>query len=216
VSGVRFGKNELVRLFMSDASGVATNLGTVRTNASGVFQAAVSIRGGAPDGVATIGATGASPGDGASVGFAVSGSSRFRPDLMVSSSKSGARIGNNVYNITGARQVIARSLVRGHAAAVWLVVQNDGNALDTYSLKGPLAPAGFSIFFRVGSAKVSGLFRRGAYRRVLGPGESFLVRVVVRVRTSARVGSRFLAKIRVTSRGNVTHRDAVLVSVTAR
>ena len=216
VSGVRFGKNERVRLSMSDASGVATNLGTAKTNGSGVFHVAVGIPGGAPDGVAVIDATGATPGDGASAGFTVNGSSKFRPDLMVAPSMSGPRGGNNIYNITGQGQMIARSLKRRHAVAVWVVVQNDGNAVDTYTLKGPKIPTGFSFVYQVGSAKVSGLMRRGAYRRVLGPGESFLIRVVVRVRSSARDGSRFLAKIRVTSRGNVTHRDAVLVSVTAR
>jgi hypothetical protein len=135
---------------------------------------------------------------------------------MVAPSMTGPRGGNNVYNTTGKGQMIARSLKRRHAVAVWVVVENDGNTSDTYTLKGPLIPRGFSFVYQVGSAKVSGLMRKGTYRRVLGPGESFLIRVVVRVRSSARVGSRFLAKIMVTSRGNVTHRDAVLVSVTAR
>ena len=216
VFGVRFQKNEQVRFSMTDASGAVTNLGTAMTDGSGAFHAAVSIRGGAPGGVATIDATGAKPSDGASAGFTVSGASKFRPDLMVSASKSGPWSGNNVYNITGAGQVIARAMVRGHATSVWLVVQNDGDTPDTYTLKGPRFPAGFSLVYRVGGANVTGQFMSGGYRHAIGPGETFLVRIAVRVLLSARIGSRFPARILVTSRGNVTHRDAVLLSVTAR
>jgi Divergent InlB B-repeat domain len=90
VNGTGFTANHSVALSFSDASGTVTSLGSTTSNGSGAISQAVTIPGGASNGLGTLDATGASPGDGASAGFTVSGSGPTTFALTVSKSGNGS------------------------------------------------------------------------------------------------------------------------------
>ena len=213
VSGTGFGPSEAIHLSFSDAAGNVTSLGTTASNPAGAFSSPVSIPA-AVVGKGTIDATGVSPEDGASAAFGVL--SNYRPDALIGGKKTGPFVGNGVYNTSGASQTLVKKVARGSTLTFWVQVQNDGGLSDTYSLKGPGAPPGFTVVYKVGTATVTTGVKAGTYHHLLGSHASFLLQVIVGVKAATAVGKTFKPMVTVASLGGATKKDAVIASAQAK
>jgi uncharacterized delta-60 repeat protein len=111
-----------------------------------------------------------------------------RPDLLVG--YRGAFVGDGIYNHTGYRQTITRSVARGRSASFAIPIQNDGNATDTIRA--------LSNAFRVRDVRLS-FFDHGVpipdfewsfagHPEELAVGASTTIRMVVPVRSKATPG----------------------------
>jgi hypothetical protein len=217
VTGSHFKPNTTVTFSFSATNGTVHSLGTTTSNGAGAIAKTVNIPAGAANGLGILDATGANPGDGASAAFTTSGTpSIYRPDALIGGAKTGPFRGNGVYNLTGTSQTFARAVTPGTTSTFWIEVQNDGNLTDTFSLKGPAAPAGFTVTYKVGTTGETAAVEGGAYRQLLGSHASFLLQVIVGVKTTTSAGTTFAPKVTVASRGNVTKKDVVLASARAQ
>ena len=212
VSGTGFHASETVQLSFSAVNGTVTALGTTTSSGGGTISKAVTIPAGAAGGTGTLNATGAGPDDGAAAHFAVN---KFRPDVLIGAAKTGAYSGNNIYNLTGSGQTLAHPIAHGTAFTYWVEVQSDGNVPDTYGLKGPGAAAGFTIVYKVGTAVVTAGVVAGTYRHAAPAGGSFLVQVIVGVKSATPAGRTFKPKLTVASVGAPAQQDAVVASAKA-
>ena len=215
VNGAHFGPSETVTLSFSDVAGTVRSLGTASTSASGTFSKLVSIPSAAAGGAGTLDATGADPGDGASASFRVAGTATHRPDAQIGASTAGPWLGNGVYNVTGSGQSLLRTVARGSSGSFWMRVQNDGNVRDTFSMKAPAAPAGFTVTYKVGTTTMTAAVVAGTYERALAAGSTFKIHVIIGVKHTAAVGAVFHAKMLATSAGDATKKDAIVGSTRA-
>lgn len=212
VSGTGFGASETVHLSFSAANGTVTSLGSTSSSGAGGISQVVNIPVGATGGTGTLNATGISPDDGAAANFTVS---KFQPDALIGAKKTGPFDGNNLYNLTGANQTLLHSIKHGTAFTYWVEVQNDGNISDTFALKGPGAVAGFTVAYKVGTVAVTGGVKAGTYHHVVGAGGSFLLQVVVGVKSTTPAGKTFKPNVTVSSVAVPADKDAVVASAKA-
>jgi hypothetical protein len=150
------------------------------------------------------------------VGF-IAGSGTYRPDGKVSLSKASGYSGNGVYNTTGAGQTKSVKVARGKSRTFYIQVQNDGDDLDTFTLKNVGTPkGGVSIQYFDGATRVTRQLMLGTYRIVgAGAGTTRSLRVVMTVGSRARVGATSLCGVRVTSAARPELTDTVKTAVTA-
>jgi hypothetical protein len=133
-----------------------------------------------------------------------------RPDGWVSTSPNSSYAGNNVYNSTGAKQTRTVSGRRTRTRVFHVRVYNDGNAVNTFTLRGSVARAGSTVRYLIQGKDVTGSLRSREGRRIrMGPGlyTSFEVRVTPR--SSAAVGSVKPAAVTASWRGDGTRVDVV-------
>jgi hypothetical protein len=214
LTGAGFRSGEQVTLTFVDAGGHEFSLGTTSSNGAGTFAPSVQIPAGARTGRGTLEAIGGSPDDGASASLTVL-PPPFQPDGLVARAKTGPFTGNGVYSATGAQEKVIAKVVDGKSTTFWVQVQDDGSSADTIALKGPKAPAGFAVAYRVGTKDVSAALRAGTYRKHVAPGASFLLQVVVTVKPTTAAGKVVAVKVLATSAGDATKKDAVVPTVKA-
>jgi hypothetical protein len=95
--------------------------------------------------------------------------------------------GDDLVNTTGAGQTSNYSRARGQKARFFVRWWNDGRLLDTFTLRGPTSPAGFTVRYFVNdtTTDITSAVTAGTYQtRVAGRG-SFIMRVEVTVKPGA-------------------------------
>jgi hypothetical protein len=142
----------------------------------------------------------------------------YRPDGLIKGSKS--FVGNNVYNTTGKNQTVKQKVHRGKKFVFTIQVQNDGNNADTFTLKGPGARTGFTVRYlngTTGTSNVTSQVVAGTFTSLpVGPTGVTTVRLVIGVKSTAKVGTAKAWLLTATSSGDPTKKDAVraVVAVT--
>jgi hypothetical protein len=123
----------------------------------------------------------------------------FRPDGLTRAA-GGSYVGGNRYNATGSGQTATVSAARGANKVFNLLVQNDGNQVQSFRVRGGGNATGFTVGYFLGSANVTSAVEHGTLRvNNLGVGRSVAMTVKVHVSSSAAHGSSFNDAIRLTS-----------------
>lgn len=139
---------------------------------------------------------------------------RARPDGRIRLGTSGAFVGNDVYNTTGAGQTRSGSAARRRTVTYDVSVQNDAPFADTLRLRGTAGTARYSVAYLVVTAgvptDVTGDVVAGTYTTPsLAPGATHKVRVVVTVNAGAPAGSSLSATMMTKSTTDTSRKDTV-------
>jgi hypothetical protein len=111
-----------------------------------------------------------------------------QPDALISAGS--GYVGNGVYNTTGASQTKTLSVARGGTGTFTLQVTNDGLVRDTFSVRGPGSPTGFTASYFDGATNVTAAVVAGTYRVTgLLAGRSKVLTLKIKVASGTPVGS---------------------------
>ncbi len=132
------------------------------------------------------------------------------PDGRIRKGAHGAFKGDGVYNTTGAGQTKSGSAARGSTVTYWVSAQNDASFADALRLKGTASTSRFRVTYTALGADITTEVVDGTYTTVeLGPGDSVLIKVVVKVKSAAPAGSSLTGSLVVKSDEIPTRRDTV-------
>jgi hypothetical protein len=168
----------------------------------------------------TIVVTLSSPGAGTELGTPASmtvtiKASDQRPDGWISTASGRGYVGNNVYNTTGVDQTRTLNARRAQYRDFYVRVYNDGNATNTFTLKGSAAVSGSTVRYYAGSTSITTAMRSAAgYRVTLKAGAYKQLRVRITVGSSAAIGSAKPATVTAKWTGDGTRTDVVKAVVT--
>lgn len=133
-----------------------------------------------------------------------------RPDAQISTAVGGDYVGNDISNLTGARQTRVIPLRRGQVGTFYVRVYNDGNVANTITIKGsgPLTSATAGYF--VGTTDVTRLLRSTpGWNPTINPGRYRLVQVRVRLADNAPIGALRVVRLTGSWTGDRTNTDLV-------
>lgn len=140
-------------------------------------------------------------------------STSFKPDGSVS--KGALFRGDNIYNTSGRRQTVSKSVTTGiHARTFTVMAQNDGTVADRFRLTGPGRKPGFTVKYFDQATNISALVKGpGFVTPLLAPGATYAITVTIKTTAAAVSGSRFKAKVMTTASQNPASMDAVRARV---
>jgi hypothetical protein len=121
----------------------------------------------------------------------------LRPDARIGTSFSGPFVGNDVYSSTAAGETKTISVARGNTRTLFLNLQHDGIIDEVATPEATGSATGFSVKYFFGNEDVTSQIKNGGLGFGFSqPGDSFTIRMVVKLsKTSANVGS-FLVKLK--------------------
>jgi hypothetical protein len=115
---------------------------------------------------------------------------RIRPDGLIKRAAAASYKGNNVYNATATNQTVVARRKRHSRQAFSVLVQNDGGVADSFRVRGPGSGPGFVVHYFSGTTDVTSRVVNGTFVTAsLAPGASAALRLVVKVRRHARIGT---------------------------
>lgn len=133
-----------------------------------------------------------------------------RPDGRIKRGATGAYKGDNVYNTTGVGQTQNGTGAVGSTVTYYVAVQNDAPFADTLRLRATVGTTRYAVTYFNGTENITSAVTQGAYvTPVLAPGAEVVVKVKVKVRTAAPVGSSLIGTLSVKSETDPTQRDVV-------
>ncbi len=139
-----------------------------------------------------------------------------QPDALIGTSQTGLFAGNGVYNTTGSGQTKAIKVKRGKTGTLFERIQNDGAAPLTLRLHGTGSAKGFTVHYLFGKKDVTAAVKAGTYEVVaLPPGGSLLLKLTVKVSTTAKLGAVGSFLLAATNTSHTSFVDAAKVNVTA-
>jgi hypothetical protein len=138
-----------------------------------------------------------------------------QPDGRIRLGNSGPFVGDDIYDASGLGQRKTGSAAPGQTITFEVSVQNDGTGVDTFKVKATgTAVTGYRVRYLDGITDVTPDVLAGSYRTpLLAVGASHSLRVTVKVRPSAAVGSSVRRLVTITSGADPTKRDAVKLKV---
>ena len=176
------------------------------------------------EGPETIQVSLSSPGGGAVLGVPSTttvtiGASDQQPDALISLKAASGYIGDGVYNTTGAGQTKLASQVRGKKRVFYVQVSNDGNVANTFEVKGTTSPRAASVKYFLGTTATNittAMLSSAGYGLTLDPGVSQTVRVEIKLKATAVVGTKKAASVTVAWTGDQVIKDVVKAVVKVR
>ena len=125
----------------------------------------------------------------------------------------GAYVGNNVYNTTGASQNRTGSALRGQSVSFHISIQNDGTSADRFKVKATgTATTRYTVAYYHGATNITTKVVAGTYLTPsLAVGAAYLITAKVTVKSTATVGSSVTRLVTITSAASSTKKDAVKV-----
>jgi len=133
-----------------------------------------------------------------------------RPDGLISTASASGYIGNNIYNTTAAGQTRTATAPRSKTRTFYARVYNDGNVVNTFTIKGSAAPAGAQVHYYRGTTDITpSLLSAAGWKARCTPGSYVIIRMVIRINPTARIGSTKAAKLTATWTGDGTRSDRV-------
>ena len=146
--------------------------------------------------------------------------SMFRPDGLISKARNKKYAGDGRYNATGKKQARKAKMQRGKAATFFIRGQNDGGAVDTFTVKGCKSGRGFKVIYLdgpKGTKKITKKVVKGNHRlENVAPGQEKTLRARIKVTKKAKTGRAKPCRVVLTSAGDPTKNDAVKAKVVAR
>jgi hypothetical protein len=139
----------------------------------------------------------------------------FLPDGAIRKRGSDTWKGDNVYGPDG--QAVRQRVARRHTATARWRVQNDGVRADTFRLAGPRSNHRWKVRYLLGGLDVTAAVVAGTYRTdTLAPGQQLTLRVVVKPKRTAKVGSTRTFTLTAASSADGAAVDAVATRVRLR
>lgn len=118
--------------------------------------------------------------------------------------------GDGIYNTTDVGQTQRGSAVRGATVTYWVSAQNDASFADVLRLRGTASNTRFKVTYTALGEDRTATMTDGTFTTPeLGPGDSVLIKVVVKVRASAPAGSSLTGTVVLKSGTAPTFRDTV-------
>lgn len=136
-----------------------------------------------------------------------------RPDGLI---KKGTRayVGNGVYNTAGTGQTVTAKKRPTQKTTFFIVVQNDGSAKDGFTVAGAGQKMGFRVAYFAGNLDITAAVVAGRYRsRNLDPGERDVIKLVVKVKATAKKGVLRSWPLTATSVRDTTRNDTVRANI---
>jgi hypothetical protein len=162
----------------------------------------------------TVVLTLSSPSQGTSLGMLKSvtviiEASDQQPDAWVSTAPDSGYIGNNVYNTTGADQTKTLTARAGQPRAFYVRIYNDGNDMDTLTVRGVSIPTLAAVRYLSGTTDITARMQSQAGFTVarLRPGAFRLIEVRITPGAAAAVGSVRVARVSATWTGDSVRAD---------
>ncbi|MGA2221802.1 MAG: choice-of-anchor D domain-containing protein [Verrucomicrobiia bacterium] len=165
--------------------GVCTFDVTFAPSASGLRSAVLTIEDSATSGANTVTLTG-------------TGTS-IQPYLLISTKVTAKTfVGNHIYDPTGLSKTVTQSVKRGGKGVFYVPIGNDGNAADSFLIRGAGDSAGFTVKYYLGAsgnfditdAVVAGSYRTSNLAPGAITGDATMIRVEVTVSRTAAKGAR--------------------------
>ena len=143
---------------------------------------------------------------------------RYRPDGRIKKTAETSYVGNNIYNTTSLNQTESASKKRRQAQVFTIQVQNDGNIVDSFGLKGCGDSGAFDLTYYLGmsgTTNISSGVISGTYSmNNVAPGASRSLRMKVFVKPGASIGAAKSCLLTAKSKSQTTRKDAVKAKVT--
>jgi hypothetical protein len=147
-------------------------------------------------------------------------SPRRRPDNLIKTSSETTYLGDNVYNTNATGQTKIQGVKAGGSAAFHVMIQNDGSATDSFSVRSNGSSAGFTLkYYRgtTGGTDITTAVTGGTYTvSNLAPGASQVIRAVVTVARGTATGALKDSLVTSTSVADNSKRDTVKARVTVK
>ena len=125
-------------------------------------------------------------------------------------------VGSNVYNTTGAGQTQSLTITSGTTRNVFIGVQNDGSAADSFKLKATAGDSNFTVTYFKGSQNITNALVAGTYNTSsLAAGATQSLKATIKAKTLAKDKQRTLT-ITATSVAKATVSDKVLIKATSK
>ena len=122
-----------------------------------------------------------------------------KPDALIKSGNN-PFIGNGIYNTTAVDQTKRVSRERGDKATFKIKVQNDGNAIDSFKVKGAGAQGPFTAKYTFEGSDVTAQVKAGALTLDDVPkGDDEILTLVIGVKNAADIGDTFGSLVKATS-----------------
>jgi Divergent InlB B-repeat domain/Right handed beta helix region len=132
----------------------------------------------------------------------------YRPDAMIGLTKKGPFAGSGIFNTTGSRQTRSLKQSSGHHVTFFVRLTNQGAASDAMVLLGTGQTRGFATHYFAGTTNITSQVVGGTYSKTLAPGASATIQLVVKVKSTAKIGWTKTWRVLVTSQGDAILRDA--------
>lgn len=133
-----------------------------------------------------------------------------QPDGRIRRGATGRYVGDNLYNTTGDGQTRTGSAARGATVTYFVSVQNDALFADELRLRGTATTSRFRVLYFTGGFDITSQVTDGTYTTpTLAPGAAVVVKVEVKVKSSAPAGSAVSATVTTRSTSDPTRQDKV-------
>ena len=139
---------------------------------------------------------------------------QHQPDGQIKLAADKSFLGDNVWNVTGARQTRASSATRGQSKTFNLRVQNDGLVADKLVVKGCGSSAGFTVRYLHGTSVVTSKVVAGTYATgTLTKGAASPLTLKIAVGPNAPVGDTKSCSVTASSAAVPARKDVVIARV---
>ena len=133
-----------------------------------------------------------------------------RPDGRIKRGAKGAYAGDGIYNTTASGQARSGSASSGKSVTYFVLAQNDAAFPDRLRLTGQGSTRLFKVRYTVGGMNVTPRVVGGTYLTPsLGPAAYVVVKVSVKAKRAAKVGSKLTAALTLTPFRGGAPRDTV-------
>jgi hypothetical protein len=130
-----------------------------------------------------------------------------QPDAKVESK------GNDVYNTTGQKQTMKADLTAGSRKTFLIEIENDGLVTSDFSIKGSDDVDPFTVRYFKGRTEITDEVKAGTYHvDALAPGESRAIRMKVKAKRNAAVGTTRKLRVVAAADGSSLAKDTVKAS----
>ena len=143
----------------------------------------------------------------------------YRPDALIKKASASSYTGGNVYNTTGQHQIVPAKVSRGHSITFDIKVVNRSSGFDRITIKGPGSKPGFTAKYLAGSSGTTDITSKvlaGSYSPRFAPGTSKVLRLVIKAKAGAIVGTADYWSVKTTSTHDGSRTDVVKASVTVK
>ena len=143
-----------------------------------------------------------------------------QPDNQIKNSSDSAYIGDNIYNASGTGQLKSQTIRAGKSATFHILVQNDGSAADSFTVRGDGNSTGFTVKYYTGlsgGTDITTAVTAGSYKvNNLAASGSATLRVVVTAARNVTANTTKDCLVTATSAGDTSRQDAVLARTTVK